>query len=127
MRVQNLNDAIAALGGEFQTTYVATPLFFSLVNETYGPIRVSNDPTRRLRDRAVGDIHGYDSKDAFVTCAHRAWLAQALYRISEQYDDEDQLLVGLFGEGHPASAAPLLREARSAMEEDRAFRDRGED
>ncbi len=97
----DLRSAIAELGGQFQSSLVGMPLFFGLVNETYGPIRVVPDNTRRLRDRPIDRVIGGDSREKFVNRAHAGWLAQALYRIRLEGFGPDELLTGLFGPDPP--------------------------
>jgi hypothetical protein len=123
--VNDLNSAIAALGDDFQSAYVSQPLFFSLVNETYGPVRVQLDRSKRLRERGIFEVRSADTVDSFVEAAHTAWLAQALYRLQGEEFDEDQLLAVLFGEDRPEGATALFRNAWRAAERDRASRESG--
>jgi hypothetical protein len=120
--VGDLNSAIEGIGGDFSSGYVATPLFFSLISEAYGPIRVELDPSRRLRERAVREVRERESKAAFVDHAHSAWLAQALYRVRLEGLSDEELLVGFFGDDYPREAIVLLRRAQEFLEAELASR-----
>jgi hypothetical protein len=114
-RVEDVNVIIHGLDGEFDSGYVATPLFFSLINQAYGPIEVDPDPSTRLRDRSVVGLRNSESREAFVASAHAAWLAQALYRIRLDGLADDELLVGFFGEDYGAHEIQLLDKARELV------------
>lgn len=94
--VNDLNHAIRGLGDQFGSTLVVSPLFFGLINETYGPVRTVPERNTRLRDLQIGAVAGSESAEEFVALGHRAWLAQAMYRLRLEDFSEDELLTGLF-------------------------------
>lgn len=121
-RAGDLNTVIEGLGELAATNNVAAPLFFSLVNETYGPIEVKPDPGLRLRDRLVSVRESATGKEAFIRAAHIAWLAQALYRVRNDECSDEELLVALFGEDYAQEAPILLDAARALADVDFAYR-----
>jgi PIN like domain len=121
-RVEDLNVQIRSLGGDFASGYIATPLFFSLINEAYGPITVDADPARLLRDRRVVGLRDDVARDAFLERAHAAWLAQALYRIRLESVSDDELLSAFFPEEYSRDAASVLRRAQEFVALDLAQR-----
>jgi hypothetical protein len=70
-----------------------TPLFFALINETYGPIVLDNEPPwddeplsrRPIRHEEI------QQPDEWLDQSHAAWLAQAAYRLLAVTDDEGDL------------------------------------
>jgi hypothetical protein len=116
IRVANdVNTAIGRLGEPFDGSYVATPLFFALIHEAYGPIRIEPTPSLRLRDRAVTEIRGIESTDEFVALGQAAWIAQALYRLRfERLPDED-VLSAFFGPDPQTDANALLTRAQTLV------------
>jgi hypothetical protein len=102
--------------------YVATPLFFSLISEAYGSVRVELDRSRRLRDREIREVSERESKTAFVDHAHSAWLAQALYRVRLEGLSDEELLVAFFADDYPREAIVLLRRAQEFLEAELASR-----
>jgi len=121
-RAGDLNSVIEGLGDLAATNTVAAPLFFSLVNETYGPIEVKPEPGGRLRDRLVGFREAATTKETFVRAGHLAWLAQALYRIRNGGFSDEELLVALFGEDYSQEAPILLDAAKAMADVDFAYR-----
>lgn len=121
---RDLNTTIENLGDPLTSSYVEAPLFFSLVNESYGPVVADHNPSVRLRDRAVRLRDECNSRDAFVRSAHAAWLAQALFRIRYEGFSDDELLVAFFGDGYPEDAASLIAQAHAYSASDVAFRGR---
>lgn len=108
----DLKPLIESFGEPFTSIYVEAPLFFSLVNESYGPITALYDPSLRLRDRTIqlGTMAG--TKEEFVHNAHAAWLAQALYRVRLEDFPREELLLAFFGEEYDSDAQGLLAAAQ---------------
>jgi hypothetical protein len=121
-RARDLNTVIESLGEGQASNYVAAPLFFSLINESYGPMRVEPDPSLRLRDRRVHIADANATKESFVRLAHAAWLAQALFRVRYESFSEEDLLVAFFGEDYGDDAGVLLQQAKSLVASDVAYR-----
>lgn len=119
--VADVSATISRLGGMFTDQNVAVPLFFSLISESYGPIRVEADITRRLRDRAISEVQDLEPGERFVERSHAAWLAQALYRLRYETFSDEELLVAFFGEDYPAEAPTLLRRASEFVQADLAL------
>ncbi len=123
-RAGDLNTVIEGAGEGFASNYAATPLFFSLINQSYGPLRVEPDQSLRLRDRRIQLADAGSNKESFVKVAHAAWLAQALFRVRyEGFADED-LLGAFFGENYGDEAVNLLQQAKILVETDVAYRAR---
>ncbi len=119
-RAQDLIDFTERLGPEFTDRNVSVPFFFSLIHESYGPVLVTPDPTRRLRDRDIAGIRGTDSSEGFTSAGEAAWLAQALYRLRYEKLGEEELLVAFFGENYPIEAPTVLRRASDLVQSDYA-------
>jgi PIN like domain len=115
-----LNDKIERLGVDFADRNVSVPLFFSLISEAYGPIRVEANDSQRLRDRSIVAVHGLDTRETFLEVAETAWLAQALYRLRYDRFREDDLLTGFFGDNPPSNAPTLLSRAQELVQVDYA-------
>jgi hypothetical protein len=120
--VPDLNTAIQSIGPEFTDASVATPFFFSLINEAYGLVQLDQDPARRLRDRTVESVGYLDSQSTFVEMGHAAWIAQALFRLRLESYTQDELLTALFGEDYPPSSHTLLQTAYEMVQRDYARR-----
>jgi hypothetical protein len=114
-QVEDVNSTIRSLGGQYASGYVATPLFFSLISDAYGPVRIDPDVSRRLRDRRITGIENGESREAFIKHAHAAWLAQALYRLRSENLTDDEIVTTFFGDDPPGDAIGLLEQAREDL------------
>jgi PIN like domain len=118
----DLGPAIESMGSPFVSSYVATPLFFSLVNETYGTVRATHDAGLPLRDRSIHLAAAAEGKAAFLRLSHAAWLAQALFRVRNEGFSDDELLKAFVGAAPSPEDRELLALAKSCVESDIAYR-----
>lgn len=93
------------------SSYVATPLFFSLVNRGYGPLIAEAAPDAPLRHRAIRFRDDSQSRSGFMDRGHAAWLAQGLFRIWHEDVADDAVLTAFFDESD-GWAREILRTAK---------------
>jgi hypothetical protein len=113
-----LSTAIERSQVDGATNYVSTPLFFSLINEAYGPLQVDDSVDRRLRERPVRLRESVPDAATFIRVGHVAWLAQALYRLRRSRFGRQDLADEFFGIDAGSEALQLVEEAEHAMEKD---------
>lgn len=114
--VDELNEAITRLPGARSDGNVSVPLFWSLIHEVYGPVRVSLDSSLRLRERPIERIEAIASREEFVERAEAAWLAQALFRLQHARFREEDLLTAFFGSDYDVGAPKVLARAQDMLD-----------
>lgn len=90
---------------------VRTPFFFALVNHDYGNLRLVESDDERVGDRDVEPPSDPFDEAAWVSSAHAAWIAQALYRLRAWRRTRKQELLFFFGENHTKENEELLELA----------------